>query len=59
MRVVVDVGRHEGLRQDRTVIVHRLHGPQEGCLLSLRLVVKDSRWNKMMSILEFAQMVLP
>ena len=35
VRVVVDVRCHEGLRQDRPVVVHRLHRPQEGGLLGL------------------------
>ena len=44
--VIVDVRRHERLGQDRAIVVHSLHRPQESCLLSLGLVVEDSRWNK-------------
>ena len=50
VRVVVDGRCHEGLRQDRPVVIHRLHRPQEGGLLSLGLVIEDSRWNNAISI---------
>ena len=44
--VIVDVRHHERLGQDRAIVVHSLHRPQESCLLSLGLVVEDSRWKK-------------